>query len=80
VAAKTGTAQTGNSHNNTDDWMIAFAPANHPTVAIAVVVPFQSIDYTGALVAGPIMKCLIEGTLAIQAGLSPTGTSSTCPR
>ncbi len=80
VAAKTGTAQTGNSHNNTDDWMIAFAPANHPTVAIAVVVPFQSIDYTGALVAGPVVKCLIEGTLAIQAGLAPTGTSSTCPR
>jgi peptidoglycan glycosyltransferase len=39
VAAKTGTAQTGNAAQNTDDWMIAFAPAAHPTVAVAVVIP-----------------------------------------
>ncbi len=41
VAAKTGTAQTGVGNTNTDDWMIAFAPASHPTVAVAVVVPYQ---------------------------------------
>ncbi len=79
VAAKTGTAQTGNAKQNTDDWMIAFAPATHPTVAVAVVMPFQDVSNFGATVAGPIVKCLIEGALAIQAGQRPTGTPTTCP-
>lgn len=78
VAAKTGTAQTGNSLKNTDDWMIAFAPANDPTVAVAVVMPFQAISNYGATVAGPIVKCLIEGALAIQRHLPATGTATTC--
>ena len=80
VAGKTGTAQTGNIQKNTDDWVIAFAPANDPTVAVAVVVPFQPTANFGATVAGPIVKCLVEGALAIQAGLPPSGTSTTCPR
>jgi peptidoglycan glycosyltransferase len=80
VAAKTGTAQVGNNlANDTDDWMIAFAPANNPTIAIAVSVPFQGPSVTGAKVAGPIMKCMIEGALALQAGRPVTGTSTTCP-
>jgi penicillin-binding protein A len=79
VAAKTGTAQTGNSAKNTDDWMIAFAPATNPTVAVAVVMPFQVVSQTGATVAGPIVKCLVEGALALQAGQPATGTANTCP-
>jgi peptidoglycan glycosyltransferase len=80
VAAKTGTAQTGNSLKNTDDWMIAFAPANDPTVAVAVVMPFQAISAYGATVAGPIVKCLVEGALAIQRGLRPPSVvGGTCP-
>jgi peptidoglycan glycosyltransferase len=80
VAAKTGTAQVGNNlTNDTDDWMIAFAPATDPTVAVAVSVPFQGYSRTGAEIAGPIMKCVIEGALALQAGLPATGTSTTCP-
>ncbi|NNN01660.1 MAG: hypothetical protein HKL86_07510 [Acidimicrobiaceae bacterium] len=79
VAAKTGTSQTGNSVQNTDDWMIAFAPASNPTVAVAVVMPFQVTSATGASVAGPIMKCLIEGALALQSGHPASGTSTTCP-
>ena len=78
VAAKTGTAQTGNSKKNTDDWMIAFAPATNPTVAVAVVMPFQAESTFGATVAGPIVKCLIEGELALQSGLPASGTSTTC--
>jgi peptidoglycan glycosyltransferase len=78
VAAKTGTAQTGNSVKNTDDWMIAFAPASDPTVAVAVVMPFQAVSAYGATVAGPIVKCLIEGALAIQRHLPATGTATTC--
>jgi peptidoglycan glycosyltransferase len=80
VAAKTGTAQVGNSlTNDTDDWMIAFAPATDPTIAVAVSVPYQNYSATGASVAGPIMKCVIEAALAIHAGLPATGTSTTCP-
>jgi peptidoglycan glycosyltransferase len=77
VAAKTGTAQT-RGNTETDDWMIAFAPASHPTVAVAVAMPFQPKSNYGATVAGPIVKCLIEGALAIQAGQPSTGTSTTC--
>lgn len=78
VAAKTGTAQE-KFNTETDDWMIAFAPASHPTVAVAVLMPFQALSTYGATVAGPIVKCLIEGALAIEAGQPSTGTSSTCP-
>jgi cell division protein FtsI/penicillin-binding protein 2 len=59
--------------------MIAFAPATDPTVAVAVSVPFQGFSVTGAQIAGPIVKCVIEGALALQAGLPATGTSTTCP-
>ena len=78
VAAKTGTAQERNN-TETDDWMIAFAPANNPTVAVAVMMPYQAKSNYGATVAGPIVKCLIEGALAIQSGQPTTGTSTTCP-
>jgi peptidoglycan glycosyltransferase len=80
VAAKTGTAQIGNAlTNETDDWMIAFAPASDPVIAVAVNVPFQNYSATGAAIAGPIMKCIIEGAIALAAGQPVTGTSTTCP-
>lgn len=80
VAAKTGTAQVGNNLlNDTDDWMIAFAPATDPTIAVAVSVPYQGYSRTGAEIAGPIMKCVIEAALAMKAGLPATGTATTCP-
>jgi len=60
--------------------MIAFAPASHPTVAVAVVLPYQAKTGYGATVAGPVVKCLIEGALAIQAGQPPTGTATTCSK
>ena len=64
AAVKTGTAQTGNPSANTDDWMIGFAPANNPQIAVAVVVPYQNFVDTGAGVAGPIMKAMLEAALA----------------
>jgi peptidoglycan glycosyltransferase len=78
VAAKTGTAQTGNAKKNTDDWLIAFAPATDPTIAIAVVVPFQPTPDFGATVAGPIVKCLVEGFFAMQAGKNPSVAATGC--
>ncbi len=64
VAVKTGTAQTGNPLANTDDWMIGFAPASDPQIAIAVVVPLQYQHDNGAGVAGPIMKAMFEAALS----------------
>jgi penicillin-binding protein A len=64
VAVKTGTSQTQNSTQDTDDWMIGFAPANDPKVAVAVVVPLQPFELTGAIRAGPIMKAMLEAALA----------------
>jgi penicillin-binding protein A len=61
AAVKTGTAQTGLGLN--DDWMIGFAPANNPQVAVAVVVPFQAKESDGAHVAGPIMKSVLEAAV-----------------
>jgi penicillin-binding protein A len=77
VAAKTGTAQTGNAKKNTDDWLIAFAPATNPTIAIAVVVPFQPTPDFGATIAGPIVKALVNAFFAMQSGRSHPGTTTT---
>jgi peptidoglycan glycosyltransferase len=72
AAVKTGTAQTGNPSANTDDWMIGFAPASDPQIAVAVVVPDQNFVDTGAGVAGPIMKAMLEAALT-----STTASGST---
>jgi peptidoglycan glycosyltransferase len=63
AAVKTGTAQTGNPQANTDDWMIGFAPANDPKIAVAVVVPYQDFTDTGAGIAGPIMKAMLDAAV-----------------
>ena len=61
AAVKTGTAQTGLSVVH--DWMIGFAPANNPQIAIAVVVPFQDIASDGASIAGPIVNKVMQAAL-----------------
>jgi peptidoglycan glycosyltransferase len=66
VAAKTGTAQAGLGNTKVNGWMIAFAPASHPTLAIAVVIPNTAVYKLGAQVAGPIMKAFIEEALGGQ--------------
>ena len=65
VAGKTGTAQT------TDDaaphaWFTAFAPANDPKVAVAVVVEHGGAlgdEATGGAVAAPIARAVIEAVM-----------------
>lgn len=79
AGAKTGTSQVGNAAQSTDDWMIAFAPATNPTIAVATVIPDQVTSATGASVAGPVMRCLVEGALSLQAGRPASGTATTCP-
>jgi peptidoglycan glycosyltransferase len=63
AAVKTGTAETNKATGLTDTWMIGFAPANHPQVAVAVVVPQQANSSDGAHVAGPIMKAVLQAAV-----------------
>jgi penicillin-binding protein A len=65
VAGKTGTAQNvkgGNPHA----WFTAFAPANDPTIAVAVVVENggnAGSEAYGGTVAAPIARAVIEAVL-----------------
>jgi peptidoglycan glycosyltransferase len=61
AAVKTGTAQTGLGLNH--DWMIGFAPANNPKIAVAVVVPYQNVQSDGAGIAGPIVNKVMQAAL-----------------
>jgi penicillin-binding protein A len=63
AAVKTGTAQTDPTTGLTDTWMIGFAPANNPQVAVAVVVPQQANSSDGASVAGPIMNKVLQAAV-----------------
>jgi peptidoglycan glycosyltransferase len=74
VAGKTGTAQTG--HNTTDDWFVAFAPAQNPQIAVAAVLPDQGVanEYQGGTLAAPVVKAVIESYLF--GGPSPTAGGS----
>ena len=71
AAVKTGTAQTGATRGLNDDWMIGFAPANNPQVAVAVVVPDQNISSDGASVAGPIMNKMLQAALPLGSVSQP---------
>lgn len=64
VAAKTGTAQTDRDTQHA--WMIAFAPAEQPRIAVAVIVEDQrnSEDTTGGAVAAPVARAVIQAALA----------------
>jgi peptidoglycan glycosyltransferase len=74
AAVKTGTAQTGLGVNH--DWMIGFAPANNPTIAVAVVVPFQNISSDGAGIAGPIMNKVMQAALPPGSVQQPCNVSA----
>lgn len=60
VAGKTGTAETG-VNGLYDAWFIAFAPADHPKVAVAVALENQT--GFGGQTAAPIAKQVIEAIL-----------------
>jgi peptidoglycan glycosyltransferase len=65
VAAKTGTAQTVG--DNAHAWLIAFAPADAPRVAVAVIVESQpglGDNVTGGKVAAPIAQKVLQAALA----------------
>ena len=64
VAGKTGTAQ--NPGTDPHAWFVAFAPAENPTVAVAVVVlngGDLGSEATGGAVAAPIARTVMEEAL-----------------
>ncbi len=64
VAAKTGTAQTVG--DNAHAWLVAFAPAEAPRIAVAVVVESQpglGDEQTGGRVAAPIAQAVMKAAL-----------------
>jgi peptidoglycan glycosyltransferase len=63
VAGKTGTAQTGNDRPSVA-WFVAFAPANAPKVAVAVMIEEAGVaEVSGNSLAAPIAKDVIEAIL-----------------
>ncbi|MER3409832.1 MAG: hypothetical protein C4306_06980 [Thermoleophilia bacterium] len=60
MAGKTGTAETGRADRNTA-WFLAFAPADRPKVAVAVVLENQA--GTGGATAAPIARRILETLL-----------------
>ncbi|MBX7449030.1 D,D-transpeptidase PbpA [Mycolicibacterium sp. 3033] len=67
IASKTGTAEHGTDPRNTPPhaWYIAFAPAQAPKVAVAVLVENggDRLDATGGAVAAPIGRATIAAAL-----------------
>lgn len=67
IASKTGTAEHGTDPRSTPPhaWYIAFAPAQNPTVAVAVLVENggDRLAATGGAVAAPIGRAVIEAAL-----------------
>jgi peptidoglycan glycosyltransferase len=61
VAGKTGTAEIGRGNIHTT-WFAAFAPANAPRVAIAVVVENQ-LNGFGGTISAPIARQVMEALL-----------------
>ena len=72
VAGKTGTAQTGTGR--TDDWFVAFAPAQNPEIAVSVVLPDQPGEgpYQGGTIAAPVARAVIEAYLTGKASTVKT--------
>ncbi len=65
VAGKTGTAETGNEQDQ-HAWMIAFAPAESPQVAVAVLLENGGRDGSaayGGSSAGPIVRRLVQAAV-----------------
>jgi peptidoglycan glycosyltransferase len=70
VASKTGTAEVGGSQQQTQPphaWYVAFAPAQKPEIAIAVIVENggdRGLGATGGKVAAPIGRAVMNAYLA----------------
>ncbi len=67
IASKTGTAETGIDPKNAPPfaWYVAFAPADNPQIAVAVVVESKDVAATGGKLSAAIgratMNALVRG-------------------
>ena len=78
IASKTGTAEHGANSKQTPPhaWYVAFAPADNPQVAVAVLVENggnEGLEATGGSVAAPIGRSVIASVLG---SASRPGTST----
>jgi peptidoglycan glycosyltransferase len=66
IASKTGTAETGNDPKNTPPfaWYVAFAPADDPKIAIAVVVESRDVAATGGKLSATIGRATMNAYLS----------------
>jgi peptidoglycan glycosyltransferase len=60
VAGKSGTAERGDGTNLA--WFVAFAPADDPTIAVAVVL--ENTQSTGGEAAAPLAAAVLRSALA----------------
>ena len=72
VAAKTGTAQLNGpgEPERSHAWIVAYAPADAPRYAVAVMIEGTSEDIsasTGGRLAGPVAKAMLDAVLAADA-------------
>jgi peptidoglycan glycosyltransferase len=70
VAGKTGTSETG-TDADPHTWFVAFAPADDPVVAVAVLVENGGdlgSEATGGRVSAPIAKAVIQAAIDSAAG------------
>lgn len=66
IASKTGTAEEGDPETPPNAWYVAFAPAEDPQVAVAVLVEDggdRGAEATGASVAAPVARAVIAAAL-----------------
>lgn len=66
VAGKTGTAQSGDPDVPPYAWFVAFAPAQDPEVAVAVMIQKAGIErgeIAGGTYGGPIAKAVMEAVI-----------------
>lgn len=66
IASKTGTAETGNDPKNTPPfaWYVAFAPADDPKIAVAVLVESRDVAATGGKLSAAVGRATINAFLA----------------
>ncbi|MBB4906733.1 peptidoglycan D,D-transpeptidase FtsI family protein [Actinophytocola algeriensis] len=62
IASKTGTAETGVDPKNAPPfaWYVAFAPADNPQIAVAVVVESKDVAATGGKLSAAVGRATIE--------------------
>lgn len=66
IGSKTGTAERGSAELAPHVWYLAFAPAEDPQVAVAVLVENggdEGLDATGGSVASPVGRAIIAAAL-----------------